>query len=48
MKKYVILIFSLCLAVQFSHAQVTEAEEKLRTQSADTLGRLEKGRGFLY
>jgi len=37
MKKYVILIFSICLAVQFSHAQVTEAEEKLRAQSADTL-----------
>jgi hypothetical protein len=37
MKKYVILIFTLCLAFQFSHAQVTEAEEKLRAQSADTL-----------
>jgi hypothetical protein len=37
MKKYVILIFSLCLVVQFSHAQVTEGEEKLKTRSADTL-----------
>jgi len=46
MKKYVIFIFSLCLAVQFSHAQVTEAEEKLRTKSADTLEGWKQGGAF--
>jgi hypothetical protein len=46
MKKYVIIIFSLCFAVQFSHAQVTEAEEKLRTQSADTLEGWKQGGAF--
>jgi hypothetical protein len=46
MKKYVILIFSLCLTVQFSHAQVTEAEEKLRTQSADSVEGWKEGGTF--
>ena len=46
MKKYIILIFIICLAVRFSHAQVTEAEVKLRTQSADTLEGWKKGGTF--
>jgi len=46
MKKYVIFIFSLCLVFQFSHAQVTEAEDKLRSQSADTLEGWKQGGAF--
>jgi len=46
MKKYIILIFSLCLTVQFSRAQVTDAEEKLRTQAADTLEGWKQGGAF--
>jgi len=46
MKKYAILIFSLCLVVQFSNAQVTQAEEKLRAKSADTLEGWKKGGAF--
>jgi hypothetical protein len=43
MKKLVILMFGLCLVVQFSHAQVTDAEDKLRARSADTLEGWKKG-----
>jgi len=46
MKKYAILIFSLCLVVQFSNAQVNQAEEKLRAKSADTLEGWKKGGAF--
>jgi hypothetical protein len=43
MKKFVFLIFALCIFFQFSNAQVTEAEEKLRTQSADSVEGWKKG-----
>ena len=47
MKKLCILILSLCLAFQSLNAQVTEGEEKLRVQSADTLEGWKKG-GALF
>ncbi|MBN2274343.1 MAG: DUF3078 domain-containing protein [Bacteroidales bacterium] len=47
MKKYVFLIFGLCFAFQTMNAQLTEAEEKLRTQSADTIEGWKKG-GALF
>ncbi len=47
MKHYLLSLMGFCLAVQFVSAQVTEGEEKLRTQSADTVEGWKKG-GALF
>ncbi|MBN1415696.1 MAG: DUF3078 domain-containing protein [Bacteroidales bacterium] len=46
MKKHIIFILGLCLVFQFMNAQLTEAEEKLRTQSADSIEGWKKGGTF--
>ena len=43
MKRFVFSILSLCLALQFLNAQVTDKEEKLRAQSADSVEGWKKG-----
>jgi hypothetical protein len=47
MKKFLISILILCLAFQFLNAQITDAEQKLRAQSADSLEGWKKG-GALF
>jgi len=47
MKKFLISILILCFAIHYLSAQVTEGEEKLRAQSADSLDGWKKG-GALF